>query len=70
MAIDVSATKAVIKANLKTSMAAAYGQDESAYDEFAGFIADAIGAGLQHVKDDADLTGVSSGGDTVPGGVD
>ena len=33
-------------------------------------IADCVGRALQTIKDDADLTGVTSGVDTVSGGVD
>lgn len=70
MAIDVAGTKAAIKAQLKTDLAASTGLTEAQYEDFAEAVASGIAAALQHVKDDADLTGVSSGGDTVLGGVD
>lgn len=70
MAIDVNGTKATIKADLKTALSAAFGLAEADYDSFAGIIADAIATSLSHIKTDADVTGVSAGGDTVSGGVD
>lgn len=70
MAIDVSGTTATIKAEIKTACAAAFGLTEETYDSFAQVIADAIGTALSHIKTDADVTGVSAGGDTVSGGVD
>ncbi len=71
MAINVSGTNATVKAAIKTAMATAYGEAESVYDEFAGILADAIATPiLDEIKDNADLTGVTSGGDTVAGGVD
>lgn len=75
MAIDVNGTKATIKAGIKTAMANEFateenGYTEETYDVIAGIIADAIGTALSHIKTDADVTGVSSGGDTVAGGVD
>jgi hypothetical protein len=69
MAIDVSGTKATIKAGLKTALATEFGLSEATYDAFADIIADAIGTALTHIKDDADVTGVTSGSDTVAGGV-
>lgn len=71
MAITVSTIQSNVKAALKTAMNVAYGEPEAAYDEFAGILADAIvPAILDEVKDNADLTGVTSGSDTVVGGVD
>ena len=70
MAIDVSGTKAAIKAQLKTDFAALSGLTEATYDDVSEILSTAIAAALQHIKDDADVTGVSSGGDTVAGGVD
>jgi hypothetical protein len=70
MPIDVNGTKATIKAALKTAFATEFGLSETAYDAFSGIIADAIGTALSHIKTDADVTGVTSGSDTVAGGVD
>ena len=70
MAIDVTTTKAAIEAALKADLAAAFGLPEATYDDFAAAIASAIATALQHVKSDADVTGVTAGGDTVAGGVD
>ena len=71
MAIDVTATTAASRAAIKTAMAAAYGEAESVYDEFAGILADnVVKVVLDEIKDNADVTGVTSGSDTVAGGVD
>ena len=71
MAINVTTIQANAKAALKTAMSLAYGEPEAAYDEFAGILADNIvPAILDEIKDNADLTGVTAGTDTVAGGVD
>jgi hypothetical protein len=70
MAIDVSGTVATMKATMKTAMKNEWGNTEADYDKLAQFITDAIGTAMQHIKDNADVTGVTSGVDTVAGGVD
>ena len=71
MAIDIAAVKATAKAALKTSMSSALGEPEATYDQVAGlFTESVIDAILTEIKDNADLTGVTSGSDTVAGGVD
>jgi hypothetical protein len=70
MAINVETAKNTIKANLKRKMSLAYEKPEDVYDQFAGFIADAISEALQHVKDHADVTGVTAGTETIAGGID
>ena len=70
MAITVATVQAAVKAALKTAMATAYGQPEATYDQFAGILADNIvPAILNEIKNNADLTGVTAGSDTVVGGV-
>ena len=71
MAIDITTTRATAKAALKTGMSTAFGESEATYDTVAGVFVDAIvQAVLDEIKDNADLTGVTSGSDTVTGGVD
>lgn len=71
MAINVTQIQADVKAAIKTAMSTAYGEAESVYDEFAGILSDAVvPAILNEIKDNADLTGVTEGSDTVAGGVD
>jgi hypothetical protein len=70
MAINISAAKATIKTTLKDAFAAKSGKSPEDYEDLADVIADGIAAGLQHIKDNADLTDVQSGNDTVEGGVD
>jgi hypothetical protein len=71
MAIDVATVQANVKAALKAAMSAAYGEPESAYDELAGILADNIvPAILGEIKNNADVVGVTSGTETVVGGVD
>ena len=70
MASNVAGTNATVKAAIKTAMASAYGEPEATYDEFAGILADAISDSiLNEIKDNADLTDVTSGSETVSGGV-
>jgi hypothetical protein len=70
VAIDVNTAKANIKAAIKTQAVSLWGHNESDYEEFATLLSDAIGLALQTVKETADVTGVISGFETVPGGVD
>ena len=71
MAINVTAVKATAKAALKTAMALELGEPESTYDTVAGLFTDSVvDAILTEIKVNADLTGVTAGGDTVVGGVD
>ncbi len=71
MAIDIAAVKVTAKAALKTAMAAELGEPEATYDAVAGLFTDSvIDAILTEIKDNADLTGVTSGSDTVAEGVD
>jgi hypothetical protein len=70
VAIDVNIAKATIKAAIKAQAVSLWGHTEPDYDDFATLLSDAIGLALQTVKDNADVTGVTSGSETVSGGVD
>ena len=70
MAINVDTAKASIKAAIKTQAVSLWGHTEPDYDDFATLLSDAIGLALQTIKDTADVTGVTSGSETVSGGVD
>lgn len=70
MAITVATIQSAVRDSIKAAMDTAYGGGEAKYDEFAGIMSDAIvPAILNEIKDNADLTGVTSGSDTVIGGV-
>ena len=71
MAINITAVKATAKAALKTAMSTEFGESEATYDTVAGvFTESVIDAILNEIKDNADLTDVTAGSDTVAGGVD
>ena len=71
MAINVATVQANVRAGLKTAFAAEFGEAESFYDTIAGIFSDEIVVAiLDEVKDNADVVGVTSGSDTVVGGVD
>ena len=74
MAIDVAATKAAaivaMKAQFDIEFAEPAATSDAGLQSLANAIAEGIEIALQEIKDNADLTGVTSGGDTVAGGVD
>ncbi len=73
MAINIPTTNAAIVTALSQAMFNEFGTGSTVladYIPFATVIADAVGdIILQVMKDDADLVGVTSGPDTVGGGV-
>ena len=46
------------------------GVDANNFEAFAAIMAEAMARVAEHIKDDADVTGVTSGSDTVIGGVE
>ena len=74
MAIDVATAKAAaiaaVKAQLDIDFATAAPDADTGLQFLADAIGEAIEVALDEIKDNADLTGVTSGGDTVAGGVD
>ena len=71
MAISASTAETAAAAAVKAELIVKFPTATvSGLGDLADAIAKAASVAVQHVKDDADLTGVTSGGDTVAGGVD
>ena len=76
MAIDTTpggANELAIIAAIKNGMLTEYAAknpDPAEMETLARAIAPGIMTALQHIKDSADVTGVTSGAETVAGGVD